>query len=401
MKIQKISFIFVLALILLFAVTGSLYANLPTRYFDNIQANGYAVVDGQEDANQLRVQGYTTQTNNLMTLEQSDGDDKVTISNYGQASIAGERDAATGYDYWLNVTGGQTGLVDGAKSYGINVDMSRTAGYTQTGGDIDDAAIKARIGNYAANENYTTVVRGIDIQARNRSTGLQGTVSGGQISIQTDSGGTTSVAKALEVNTTVNGAVTDTLMVGDFRLFRQAATEPTQEYGVRIRNSSTTGTGGDAALWLDSDGSGETDDWGYGIDMSGADIDTADIRLQNEETIGNAINGTIALGGAVDVTGASLQYGPNNLYPLGVDTSGFEVVWGSEIITGATAITHGLTSPVWADCKMGQAPSGVAGESYDCYVLISGAVVTVTTVSSDTTVATTGATVYWEVKGTP
>lgn len=131
------------------------------------------------------------------------------------------------------------------------------------------------------------------------------------------------------------------------------------------------------------------------------DVQGGDITLQNDESISNGTNGTIALGGAVDVTGASLQYGPNDLYPLGVDTSGFEIVWGSEVITGETAITHGLTSPVTALCTMGQAPSAAAGESYGCYAVVSGAVVTVTTVSSDATAATTGATVHWQVIGTP
>jgi len=46
-------------------------------------------VDGAADAVQLTVQGYTTQTNALLVLEQSDGTDKFTVSNAGNADVAG------------------------------------------------------------------------------------------------------------------------------------------------------------------------------------------------------------------------------------------------------------------------------------------------------------------------
>ena len=130
------------------------------------------------------------------------------------------------------------------------------------------------------------------------------------------------------------------------------------------------------------------------------DADSISVAGNADLTTINNSGGDLDINDNVDITG-TLQYGADNLYPLGVSSSGFQAVWGSEIITGAIVITHNLTSPVWADCEMGQAPSAVAGESFDCYVLISGAVVTVTTISSDTIDATTGATVYWEVKGTP
>lgn len=48
------------------------------------------VVDGQADAVQLLVQGYTTQTSNLLTLEQSDGTDVATVSNAGALGIEGD-----------------------------------------------------------------------------------------------------------------------------------------------------------------------------------------------------------------------------------------------------------------------------------------------------------------------
>jgi hypothetical protein len=47
------------------------------------------MIDGAADAIQLKVQGYTTQTTSLLVLEQSDGTDKLTVSNAGNTDIAG------------------------------------------------------------------------------------------------------------------------------------------------------------------------------------------------------------------------------------------------------------------------------------------------------------------------
>lgn len=48
-----------------------------------------AVVDGAADAIQFTVQGFTTQTNSLLLLEQSDGTDVATVSNAGLLTLAG------------------------------------------------------------------------------------------------------------------------------------------------------------------------------------------------------------------------------------------------------------------------------------------------------------------------
>lgn len=66
-----------------------------TTFVGNISDNNSAVtvadnmlVDGAADAAQLTVQGYATQTNNLLTLEQSDGTDVITATNAGALSIS-------------------------------------------------------------------------------------------------------------------------------------------------------------------------------------------------------------------------------------------------------------------------------------------------------------------------
>lgn len=45
-------------------------------------------IDGQADALQLTVSGFTTQTSNLLTLEQSDGSDVLTVSNSGDLVVS-------------------------------------------------------------------------------------------------------------------------------------------------------------------------------------------------------------------------------------------------------------------------------------------------------------------------
>ena len=50
-------------------------------------------IDGQADVDQLTVQGWTTQTSNLLVLEQSDGTDVFTVTNDGALQIAAITDA--------------------------------------------------------------------------------------------------------------------------------------------------------------------------------------------------------------------------------------------------------------------------------------------------------------------
>ncbi|MEX1997649.1 MAG: MerR family DNA-binding transcriptional regulator, partial [Candidatus Andersenbacteria bacterium] len=52
-------------------------------------STGALTIDGSADAIQLTVQGNVTQTSNLLTLEQSDGTDVFTVTNAGNALVAG------------------------------------------------------------------------------------------------------------------------------------------------------------------------------------------------------------------------------------------------------------------------------------------------------------------------
>lgn len=337
MKIQKISIALSLALILLVAVAGSLYANLPTRYFDNIQANGYAVVDGQEDANQLRVQGYTTQTNNLAVFEQSDGDDKVIVTNAGGVTVT--TDAGTDL---VNIAVGSLKVGNGTPGTALNGEDAYIEGGLEVDGTSSISAVTAA-GNVTFGNSDTT---GVDVTA------------------YSDTSGDYLMWDASEQRLTIIGADgADALIVSDGN--------------VNIADNATVG--GNVTITGTSDLQGNVAD-------SAGDFTIAD----------NA-----AVTGTLDVQGATLQFGPNNLYPLGEASSGFQVSHSYDTITGTLAVTHGLTSPIVPFCQLGQAPSAVAGEAYDCWVEIAGAVMTVTVVSSDTTEATSSALVYWAVFGTP
>ena len=49
---------------------------------------GSLTIDGSADEIQLKVQGYSTQTSNLLTLEKSDGTDVFTVTNAGAVAVA-------------------------------------------------------------------------------------------------------------------------------------------------------------------------------------------------------------------------------------------------------------------------------------------------------------------------
>lgn len=268
----------------------------------------------------------------------------------GDVAIDGLRDGTTGYDYFLTIDGSATGVANGAKTYGLYVSMDRPAGYESGGGDLDDAGIKVRVETEAITTTTGTVLRGADVEAKADNPG--GTVTnlyGGLFTAKSDtSAGEVDTMVALSANVQNNAAVTTTLMAGDFRLMRQAATEPTSEYVLQVRNSSTSGTGADAAIYVNSDyGSSETtDSFGYGIDLSGAAINSADLRLENGETIDNGTDTVIQL---------------SNFLAMG-ERQGIIVTEGSTItptgtyqpISSASAVTTSATTAVADGVQNGQ-----------------------------------------------
>lgn len=96
-KSSKLFLGILIGVLLVFSVAA---VPLGIRYF-----NGAVVVNGIRDENQLIVQGWTTQTTNLLTLEQSDGTDVLRVTNTGALSATGSSD----FSYVQGIDAGAAG----------------------------------------------------------------------------------------------------------------------------------------------------------------------------------------------------------------------------------------------------------------------------------------------------
>jgi len=294
------------------ASTTALFTSGLTSYGTITLSNGETIDNATDGYIQLSGIASTTSLT-LLNGETITNANNGVITAGGNLFISGARVSNTsGYENFLEIEGDITTTAAGAKTYGISVDMTRTA--VMTGGDLDDAGIKVRVRNQAINLVAGPSLRGLDVQAKNddTGTGVITNVYGGLISTQTDSGSTASTSKALELNMTINGTVESELTGLDLRMFRQAATEPTTERAMRIRNGNTSGTGIDAGLVFESENdwtSNATTTFDYLIDANSSRVNTADIRLSNGETIGNLTDGYITLSGIASTTSLTLLNG--------------------------------------------------------------------------------------------
>lgn len=115
------------------------------------------------------------------------------------------------------------------------------------------------------------------------------------------------------------------------------------DYAMRLENEAVSGNGRqmDGAIQVvNTNMGGGTSGYGYGLDLSGADIATADIILQNSETISNATDGLIALSskfsastgstignltlanGSITDSDGAISFGDENLVTTGTLGSG-------------------------------------------------------------------------------
>lgn len=260
--------------------------------------------------NAAEFRGDVTQSSDLtVTGDTALGDaagDTTTIT--GDMTLAGARDGTSGYDYFFTIEGEATGVITSAKTIGMIIELERSDSYPITpSGDLADTGLMVRVETEATSTIAGTVLRAVDAEAKADNPG--GTVSnlfGGSFTAKSDtSAGTVNSMIGLQSNVQNNAAVDTTLISADFRLMRQAAPEPTTEQIVRIRNSSTSGGGVDAGLYFASDASNAYDDFDYVIDMSSADVDDADIRLSNGETISNVTDTAVQIGGFLALTEGS------------------------------------------------------------------------------------------------
>ena len=232
-------------------------------------------------------------------------DDTLTAS--GDFHFAGIPDTVTtSYNEWFLIDGEMTGTGGKDRNFGLVIEMTRPAGQEITTGDHYEAALKIAIDTEAITTTTGTTMRAIDAEAKaDNPSGTVSNLYGASITAKSDtSAGSVDNMAALTLRSQNNAAVGTSLMIADFALDRQAATVPTTAYGLQIRNSSSTGAGADAAIYLKSDysGSATTDRWGYGLDMSGAVVTTGDIRLSNGETVSNVTDTAVQIGGFLALT---------------------------------------------------------------------------------------------------
>ncbi len=149
------------------------------------------------------------------------------------------------YGVRLQVGNWFTGTANGAHSFGFGVTGDRTI--AGVGTDLNDAYIRATGSNYALN-TVNHIYRGVNVSIVNRSGGRVGELDGATFTADTRSGSTTTTIIGLIGQADVGDCQSgSTVLAADFTLRRQAATTPTVEAGIRIRNRSL-GNQADAAI---------------------------------------------------------------------------------------------------------------------------------------------------------
>ena len=270
----------------------------------------------------------------------------ITFTGKVYQTFAPDSDA-TSYDYGHYIGYYMTGTGTKDRNYGLFIEGSRQAGEEIQVGDHDEAGLKIRVDTKAITTTAGTVLRGMDIEAKaDNPDGTVTSLYGASLTAKSDSAaGDVGTMIALTTNVQNDEAVDDALMSADFRLMRQAATEPTVEYVVQVRNSSTSGTGADAGIYITSDYSDTvaTDDMDYGIDMSTADITTADIRGDNGETLSNVTDTAWIIGGFIAAEeGSALDLGVAAIITPTATYQPLTVAGSATVTTSAsTAIADG------------------------------------------------------------
>lgn len=112
--------------------------------------------------------------------------------------------------------------------------------------------------------------------------------------------------------------------------------------------------------------------------------------------------GNTAIDGTLDVAG-TLQYGANNLYPVGYASSGQQAVYGTSNVTGTLSVPHGLTTVTFCLATMGEDPTAGAGDGAYVTVAVAGNACTVKVWQDDfvTAATETNVAVHWLVIGAP
>jgi cytoskeletal protein CcmA (bactofilin family) len=243
------------------------------------------LVDGAADAAQLTVQGYTTQTNNLLVLEQSDGTDKLTASNDGNLYVAGTSDL-------------RGNVSDGGGAFTVADNAAIT-------GQAD--AVQLTVTGYTTQTNSILVVED----------------SNGDDRLSVDNTG--GVIIAGNAGTDLTNVLTGSVKIGD-------GTPDVAQDGEDLYVESQ----------LEVDGATRLD--GTTTINGNMDADSISVAGNSDLTTINNSGGDLSITDNLDITG-TLQYGADDLYPLGYATPAQQMVCGTTEMTGSAEIeATGLTT---------------------------------------------------------
>ena len=109
--------------------------------------------------------------------------------------------------------------------------------------------------------------------------------------------------------------------------------------------------------------------------------------------------GNVALEGTLDV-GGTLEYGGDDLNPVGYASSGQQIVYGTTVVTATAVLTHGLTTVTFCLAVLAEDPSAADFDSVHTTVAIAGNVCTAKNWQDDMVTASDDAVwVSWLVIG--
>lgn len=224
-----------------------------------------------------------------------------------------------------------------------------------------DAPTRSAIGGRftgAANDNINAnLVEGIYVEALGKATDNAATISnliGAEVNVEYEDENTITNYKGLYLR-----LVTDTDL--------PAAVS----YGIHIYNQQKGEADGGtlhAAIYISNNLNPALDAYEYGLDMSGSagDINTADIRLQNSETIKNTTDGVVEISGDIvgasgilslaETTTPSADASFGKLYTKSDNNLYFQDGGGTEhtLLKGSTSVQHEFFPPL-------EDPTGTVG----------------------------------------
>jgi len=207
------------------------------------------------------------------------------LSSPGEVHLSPTR-STNSYAYLFSVRDSAAGVMTGGanqKTYAVGILVSRPSTAIASG-DSNDALLRGTYNNYAKNDS-NFIIRGVNTTVSNRSPGTLGILEGGLISSANRSGSTAPTVRGLSVGVENYGTVSDEFSGVDIDLRNEGA-KATLEYGLRVRNTNnSTTSAADSAIQIRN--AGTNTGFVYGLDLLGAGIVRADLRLHNAARINN------------------------------------------------------------------------------------------------------------------